>query len=177
MKISFILIVATVFAVNAWARLGETEAEAGNRYGSAKPVDDPITRRFDTRIPGMFQRHYVKGDIEIYALYFPSKSGKSVIGKLIYFFSSEVALNAAVELLLESNSAGQEWSSKDKKYFTRNGAKAEITSVGTYNDIRFESDEYWEYIEMIQKNDAQKIIDDTAKKAKEIKDQLKQGGF
>lgn len=127
--------VAVMLTSSAWARLGETEAEARQRYG------DPVYVSRETRT-------YRKNDIAIEATYFTSKSGTNVIGMIKYWFDSTAALDAGGERLLDANSEGQKWTKAGPdRPPTRKGAVLRVSVVE--NSVCFISDEYQAYIDKI----------------------------
>ena len=110
MKVTLYLMVAALFAGSAWARLGETEAEAQQRYGQPTRDGRDIQKLTGHYIPGSpFELNYVKNGVEITAQYFPLAAGTNVIGQIEYTFKSVDAAAAVVERLLDANSAGQPW--------------------------------------------------------------------
>ncbi len=159
MRIAALVMVSAMVASSALARLGETVEQVEKRYGSPCMLPSEGMRPVRTNeVDNTVHRTYRKGGIDISAIFFPRKSGASVVGSIEYLLTDDVTNRIEViQKLLEANANGEVWEKvKTDQYpnhaYRMNGAIAEVrTLVVTYsqfrdNDLLVTSDEYKEYI-------------------------------
>jgi len=162
MRIVAFLIVSALVATSAWARLGETAAQAAKRYG---PGSESRSFPGVTDYPAdkVQVRMYTNGVITVYAIFFPNKSGESVIGLMMFDFPSADAQAAARPAILEANSAGEKWEGSQWTAYSRPGATAYVANMPYDDKLVLRLNEFTEFCKGIEAKGKQEEIDKTKK--------------
>ena len=140
MRVATILMVGALAVSNSWARVGETPAEAAERYGA--PRESRAGAQSNTIL-----RVYNKDGIRVEATYMTNDSKQSVIGEIRYSLPKEMSQSNAVARavltqLLEANAAGQVWELQANRPVTQEYRRQGATALMTPTLLTVTLDEY-----------------------------------